>query len=98
VPPVLTTDFLYLRFIGDRSIPKLTGELQRDRTAEIKAWLAEVKKLEDRVSDAYVFFNNHFAGFGPACVNLFREAYGLDPVDWAFRMKEEGQKSLFDFA
>jgi len=50
------------------------------------------------VPEVFVFFNNHFAGFGPACVNLFRELHGLEPIDWAFRMKAEGQKSLLDFA
>ncbi len=98
VPPVVTTDFVYLRFIGDRSLPKLTGAIQRDRTAEIRKWVAEVKKVEDRVPQIYVFFNNHFAGFGPACVNIFREIAGMEPVEWAVRMREEGQKSLLDFA
>jgi len=97
VPPVVTTDFAYLRFIGDRSLPKLTGEIQRDRTAEIRRWHAEVRKLGDDLP-VYVFFNNHFAGFGPACVNLWREIGGEERIDWALRMKEEGQKSLFDFA
>jgi len=97
VPPVVTTDFVYLRFIGDRSLPKLTGELQQDRTAEIRKWHAEVRRLPDDLP-VYVFFNNHFAGFGPACVNLWREIGGEARIDWALRMKEEGQKSLFDFA
>lgn len=98
VPPVVTTDFVYLRFIGDRSLPKLTGEIQRDRTAEIRKWHAEVRKVADSVPDAYVFFNNHFAGFGPGCVNLWRQIDGQPPVDWALQMREAGQKSLFDFA
>jgi len=97
VPPVVTTDFLYLRFIGDRSLPKLTGALQKDRTAEVRKWHAEMRKAQDSVAAAYVFFNNHFAGFGPASVNLYREIDGQGPVDWAARMREEGQKSLLDF-
>lgn len=96
-PPVVTTDYVYLRFIGDRSLPKLTGAIQRDRTAEIRKWHAELAKVQDSVSDAYVFFNNHFAGFGPGCVNLWREIAGLPPVEWASQMREEGQKSLLDF-
>jgi len=98
VPPVVTTDFVYLRFIGDRSLPKLTGALQRDRSAEIQRWHAEVVKVRDTVPEVYVFFNNHFAGFGPACVNLWREIDGQDTIDWALRMREEGQRSLQDFA
>lgn len=97
VPPVVTTDFVYLRFIGDRSLPKLTGEIQRDRTAEIRKWHAEVRKVQDSLAAVYVFFNNHFAGFGPACVNLWREMDGQERIDWGLAMKEEGQKSLLDF-
>ena len=97
VPPVVTTDFVYLRFIGDRSLPKLTGEIQRDRMAEIRKWHEEVRKVQDSVAAVYVFFNNHFAGFGPACVNLWREIGGQERIDWGLAMKEEGQKSLLDF-
>ena len=36
-PPILTTDFLYLRFIGDRSIQeKDFGRIQLDRVLEMK--------------------------------------------------------------
>jgi hypothetical protein len=35
-PPILTTDFLYLRFIGDRSIQeKDFGKIQIDRVLEM---------------------------------------------------------------
>ncbi|MGH9992063.1 MAG: DUF72 domain-containing protein [Nitrososphaera sp.] len=36
-PPILTTDFAYLRFIGDRSIDeKDFGRIQKDRLKEMK--------------------------------------------------------------
>jgi hypothetical protein len=36
-PPVVTTDFLYLRFIGDRTIdPKDFGRIQKDRVSELE--------------------------------------------------------------
>ena len=38
-PPILTTDFLYLRFIGDRSIQeKDFGRIQIDRVLEMQKW------------------------------------------------------------
>jgi len=38
-PPISTTDFLYLRFIGDRSIDeKDFGKIQKDRVMEMKKW------------------------------------------------------------
>ena len=36
-PPIATTDFLYLRFIGDRSIDeKNFGNIQKDRVMDEK--------------------------------------------------------------
>jgi hypothetical protein len=36
-PPIVTTDFLYIRFIGDRTIQeKDFGKIQKDRISEMK--------------------------------------------------------------
>jgi hypothetical protein len=45
-PPISTTDFLYLRFIGDRSIDeKDFGRIQKkDRVIEMKKWSSKVKR------------------------------------------------------
>jgi uncharacterized protein YecE (DUF72 family) len=38
-PPIVTTDFLYIRFIGDRTIQeKDFGKIQKVRVSEIKRW------------------------------------------------------------
>ena len=38
-PPIVTTDFLYIRFIGDRTIQeKDFGKIQKDRVLEMKKW------------------------------------------------------------
>jgi uncharacterized membrane protein len=49
-PPIATTDFLYLRFICDRSIDeKNFGKIQKDRVMEMKKWASKVKRtLEER--------------------------------------------------
>ena len=45
-PPIVTTDFLYLRFIGDRTIhDEDFGKIQKDRVMEMKAWASKVKKV-----------------------------------------------------
>ena len=47
-PPIVTTDFLYLRFIGDRSIQeKDFGRIQRDRVLEMEKWAENIKNLQD---------------------------------------------------
>ncbi len=96
--PEITADFVYLRFVGDRSLEKL-GWTQIDRTAEIRKWAARLKGAEQHVSRAYVLFNNHFAGFGPASAGLFRTTFGLPAVDFAaIHAPDIGQSRLADFA
>jgi hypothetical protein len=43
------TDFLYLRFIGDRTIDeKDFGKIQKDRVMEMKKWASKVKSYQRR--------------------------------------------------
>jgi uncharacterized protein YecE (DUF72 family) len=82
-PPELTSDFIYLRFIGDRSIDeKDFGRIQKDRLKELVRWSKEVKKLKDKAKFAAVAANNHYAGFGPATANSFRKMLGLKEAVW----------------
>ena len=95
--PEITADFVYLRFIGDRSLSDL-GRVQIDRTAEMEKWAARLQSVQDRVARAFVLFNNHFAGFGPACADQFRRILGLPGVDFAaIHTPEHGQKRLLEF-
>lgn len=95
--PELTTDFVYLRFIGDRSLETL-GSIQIDRTSAMEKWAARLRAAEGRVRRAYVLFNNHFAGFGPASVNEFRRILGLPPRDFtAVHAPEPGQTRLAEY-
>ncbi len=92
VPPVLTSDTVYLRFVGDRSIREEEfGKILRERNQEIGYWAKEMKEREELIKHAYVLSNNHFQGFGPATVNIFRRMSGLEPVDWATK---SGQATL----
>jgi uncharacterized protein YecE (DUF72 family) len=78
-PPVVTTDFLYVRFIGDRGIQeKDFGRIQIDRIAEMQKWAENIKNVqEEHMKLAIVAANNHYAGFGPGTVNIFRNMVGL---------------------
>ncbi len=84
VPPELTTDWAYLRFIADhRTVPAEThGEVRVDRFQETKLWADRVRQHERSLRRVLAFFNNHFAGFAPASINLFRELLGLPTVDY----------------
>ncbi|MGH9879347.1 MAG: DUF72 domain-containing protein [Nitrososphaerales archaeon] len=82
-PPEVTTDFVYLRFIGDRSIDeKDFGKIQKDRLKEMEVWASRLKMSQKKISLAIVAANNHYAGFGPATANEFRKMVGMQPVVW----------------
>ena len=93
-PSALTTDFFYLRLIGDRSIDeKDFGKIQKDRIKEMEKWANVVKRVKDKVSFGIVPANNHYAGFGPATANGFRMMVGQEEAVW----EERKQQSLTDF-
>jgi len=83
-PPVITTDFLYVRFIGDRSIQeKDFGRIQIDRISEMQKWAENIKNVQgEDMNLAIVAANNHYAGFGPGTVNIFRNMIGLPEAKW----------------
>jgi uncharacterized protein YecE (DUF72 family) len=92
-PPQLTSDFLYLRLIGDRSIDERDfGRIQKDRLKELKRWSEEVcsRRVKDKTKFAIVAANNHYAGFGPSTANSFRKMLGLKEAVW----EEMKQKRL----
>jgi len=95
-PPIVTTDFLYVRFIGDRSIDeKDFGKIQKDRVSEMRKWARRVKRVEkergkeEEISLAMIAANNHYAGFGPGTVNIFRKMVGLSEISWTYEGPQE---------
>jgi uncharacterized protein YecE (DUF72 family) len=102
-PPVITTDFLYVRFIGDRRIGEEDfGRIQIDRIAELQYWSDKVKQITENVADrvelAIVAANNHYAGFGPGTANVFRRLLGISEATWKDKevslVEEKQHKSL----
>jgi len=95
--------------VGERDITKF-DEIQKDRSKQMKEMSDAVKSSVGSVDDAFVFFNNHFAGFGPESVNEFRRLLGLMEMDFSKAStlptssepnqtsgQFETQKSLIDF-
>src|ERR671930_1266775 len=83
--------FLYIRFIGDRSInEKNFGKIQKDRVMEMKKWSNKLKRVVKEqkgargrsINLAIVSANNHYAGFGPETANTFRKMMGLPSFNW----------------
>jgi hypothetical protein len=87
-PPIVISDFVYVRLIGDRSMhEKDFGTVQIDIIKEMKKVARNFRKdFHDgnlsKVKFSIVAANNHYAGFGPGTVNIFRQLIGLEQVKW----------------
>ncbi len=87
-PPIVTSDFVYVRFIGDRNIQeKDFGTIQIDRIKEMNKVARNFKRDANErnlsgVRYAIIAANNHYAGFAPGTVNIFRQLLDLDEVKW----------------
>ena len=93
-PAHITSNYIYLRLIGDRSIPEEQfGRVIKDRTYDIERWTSKIKQQQGSVDSVYVLANNHFEGFAPATANSIRERFGMSELFW----EEKRQKKLGDF-
>ena len=77
-PPraITTTDFAYIRWIGDRNaqMPNF-ADIHLDRTEDLRWWAARVVELRSVGVDIYGYFNNHYAGHSPSSLRRFVDLY-----------------------
>jgi len=75
----LTADWTYIRWLGDRKgIEKLTTTWDRtvvDRTSELTTWVDYCYQIRKRGILIYAYANNHYAGHGPATLQLFEKLW-----------------------
>ena len=75
----ITAEFTYVRWLGDRKgIEERTKTWNRtivNREPEMEEWVRILRKASRRVGRAYVYANNHYAGYGPGTVKLFWEKW-----------------------
>ncbi len=85
-PPIVTSDFVYLRLIGDRRLSDdQFDKIQIDRTEEIRNWalkMKEIKQNEKEVNIGIVAANNHYVGYGPGTVNIFRQSMDMEKLSF----------------
>ncbi|HEX6379430.1 MAG TPA: DUF72 domain-containing protein [Nitrososphaeraceae archaeon] len=85
-PPLVTSDFVYLRLIGDRRLSDdQFGKIQIDRTEEIRNWankMKDISKNEKDVKIGIVAANNHYGGYGPGTVDIFRQNMDLETLSF----------------
>jgi uncharacterized protein YecE (DUF72 family) len=96
--------FSYIRWLGNRKdIEKLTTTWNStiiDRTADLQTWVDVCEKIQKRGITQYVYANNHYSGFAPATVELFRslcKARGIEtPLN--VQLPEVIEPKLFDIS
>jgi len=85
-PPVVTSDFVYLRLIGDRRLEESQfDKIRIDRIEEIRNWankMKEVKQNETDVKIGIVAANNHYGGYGPGTVDIFRQNMDMEKLSF----------------
>ena len=74
----LTTDFLYIRWIGQHGSFISHNYERIDRTLNLDKWNREIKRIAGQINSVYGFFNNDYAGFAPGTANKFKRIVGLD--------------------
>ena len=73
-PTFVTTDTVYLRFIGDRIADQRNFGLNiKDKEDELKEYVIHIKDAvkANNINDVIVTFNNNYAGFSPQLANDF---------------------------
>ncbi|SRR5260370_27751998 len=98
---LITSDFTYVRWLGDRKgIEEKTKTWDKvivDRRNELSEWVGLLKKVHERRIMILAFANNHYAGNGPATVELFRNLWDAEALPKIQAPRQMGrQSSLFD--
>jgi uncharacterized protein YecE (DUF72 family) len=100
-PIHVTTDFLYLRFIGVHKQFDTHDRERIDMTDRLTWWHEQVRVACDPANfpapatppaTVYAFFNNDYAGYAPATADRFAQAAGLPA---RFPAQAAPQQSLF---
>jgi uncharacterized protein YecE (DUF72 family) len=63
----ITSDFLYLRWEGDRKTVNGTlGKVEIDRVAEIKKWAKKIQGSAASLKDVFGYFSKYYSGHPPS--------------------------------
>ena len=73
----LPTDWLYIRFMGDRDEMPFT-HLQIDRESELDLWAGEIRKLSAAGKRVIALLDNHYQGFSPGSARLLARRLGIE--------------------
>jgi len=100
----ITADFAYIRWLGDRKgieqLTKVWNSTVIDRTAELQSWVDVCEKIQKRGITQYVYANNHYSGFAPATVELFRSLCKARGIETPLNVQSPAvtEPTLFDIS
>jgi uncharacterized protein YecE (DUF72 family) len=77
----VTSDFLYVRWIGEHERFEELNHEQRDMSDSLTWWAAQVRSVALQVRTTWGFFNNDFSGYAVATCNRFKRLVGLRPTE-----------------
>ena len=102
-----TTDFIYLRLLGDYSTKYAQdgarlhqyGKLLWKREAALESWALKIERHLEETRSVWAFVNNHFEGFAPETCQRLAERLGYElPLPSAAETlsADPGQLELFE--
>jgi uncharacterized protein YecE (DUF72 family) len=81
-PGILTADFAYVRWLGDRkAIEARTQTWDRlivDRSREMDRWVPALREMIRSGRTVHAYFNNHYAGYAIGSVRMLRDLWDRD--------------------
>lgn len=75
-----TTDFHYLRWLGETRDIVDHSHVQVDRTADLREWAGVIGALPLDAFTVYGYYNNHYSGHSPATAHAMLKLLGEDPL------------------
>lgn len=76
----VTTDFLYVRWVGEHERFKELNREQLDVSESLQWWAEQIPRVADQVETTWGFFNNDFSGYSVVTCNRFKSLIGA-PVN-----------------
>lgn len=77
LPGALTTDFLYIRLLGEHRAEgePVAAPAEVDRHDDVQEWVKLVEAVSGRVERTYVYATQRFAGYAPGTAQLVQELW-----------------------
>jgi uncharacterized protein YecE (DUF72 family) len=75
----LTSDFLYVRWAGDRKRVKGTlGKIEVNKEKELEAWAEKIKPFLEKKTVVFEYFGKYYSGYPPSDINLLLKFLAQD--------------------